>query len=94
MADADNDRRPEIFGEMSASGNYRTNVAYSDSSTWFMIFDDRLSFKFPPVEFKGFANGLFTYPYRDGRFHGYALSHVTNGTDTTVQKAACYDLFK
>lgn len=87
MEDADDDGRPEIFGLMSASGNYRTNVPYSDSSTWLMIFDDRLAFKFPPVEFRGFANALHTLPYKHGRFNSYILSHETNGTDTTVLKA-------
>jgi two-component sensor histidine kinase len=87
MEDVDNDRRPEIFGMMSASGNYRRNVPYSDSSTWFMVFDDRLIFKFPPIEFRGFANALFTSPYKNSKFHGYILSHVANGTDTTVLKS-------
>jgi two-component sensor histidine kinase len=87
LGDADDDGRPEISGEMSASGNYRANVAYSDSSDWLMIFDDRLNFKFPPVEFRGFANGLFSYQYTNGKFHGYALSFLRNGTDTTVMKS-------
>ena len=58
MEDIDGDNRPEIFGTMSASGNYSRNVPYSDSSTWLMVFNDKLSFEFPPVEFPGFANGL------------------------------------
>jgi two-component sensor histidine kinase len=86
MEDVDNDRRPEIYGVMSASGNYRRNVPYSDSSTWFMVFDDRLIFKFPPIEFRGFANALLTIPYKNGKFRGYILSHLANGTDTTVLK--------
>jgi two-component sensor histidine kinase len=87
IADVDNDNVQEIFGMMSASGNYRTTVEYSDSSNWLMVFDDKLNFKFPPVEFKGFANGLYTYPYKNNKFHGYALSYLTNGMDTTVMKA-------
>ena len=51
MADTDGDNRPEIFGTMSASGNYSRNVPYSDSSTWLMVFNDNLSFEFPPVSF-------------------------------------------
>lgn len=87
MADVDNDRIPEIFGNMSASGNYKSNVPYSDSSTWLMVFNDRLSFKFPPVQFRGFANSLTTLPYRNGKLRGYVLSHLANGTDTTVLKS-------
>jgi len=87
MIDADKDHKPEIFGSMSASGNYRTNVPYTDSSTWFMVFDDKLKFKFPPVEFPGFANGLDINAYENGSFTGYVLSHWAGGTDTTVLKS-------
>jgi len=87
MADTDGDHRPEIFGTMSASGNYSRNVPYSDSSTWLMVFDERLSFEFPPVEFPGFANGLFTFPYQNGKFKGYVLSHQANGADTSLLKS-------
>jgi signal transduction histidine kinase len=87
MADGDLDQRPEIFGTMSASGNYPANVPFSDSSTWFMVFDDRLNFEFPPVEFPGFANGLSIKHYKDGNFSGYILSHRTGGVDTTVLKS-------
>ena len=87
MADTDGDHKPEIFGIFSASGNYSKNVPYSDSSTWLMIFDDKLRFKFPPVEFPGFANGLYTLPYENGNFRGYVLSHLANGADTSVLKS-------
>jgi two-component sensor histidine kinase len=87
MADTDGDNRPEIFGTMSASGNYSRNVPYSDSSTWLMVFDDKLNFEFPPVEFPGFANGLYTLPYENDRFKGYVLTHMANGADTTVLKS-------
>ncbi len=87
MADIDGDGRPEIFGTMSSSGNYRRNVPYTDSSTWLMVFDDRLNFKFPPVEFRGFANGLNTLPYHSGDFSGFAVMHLANGADTSVLKS-------
>ena len=87
MVDTDNDKRPEIFGTMSASGNYRSNVAYSDSSTWFMVFDDQLKFEFPPVEFPGFANALYINDYCNASFKGYALLHWTGGTDTAALKS-------
>jgi two-component sensor histidine kinase len=87
MTDADGDQAIEIFGSMSASGNYRANFPYSDSSTWFMVFDDKLNFKFPPVEFPGFANGLEVYPYESGSFKGYILSHLAHNADNTVLKS-------
>ncbi len=87
MADADGDNRPEIFGTMSASGNYSRNTPYSDSSTWLMVFNDKLSFEFSPVEFPGFANGLYTLPYKNDRFKGYIVSHLANGADISVLKS-------
>lgn len=84
MADADGDNRPEIFGTMAASGNYNTNAAFSDSSTWFMVFDDKLQFKFQPVEFKGYVNSLQINSLRNNRFKGYILSHYKGGKDPTV----------
>jgi Histidine kinase len=87
MFDMDGDQRPEIFGTMSASGNYRTKVPFSDSSTWFMVFNDKLNFEFPPVEFPGFANGLEIINYDNGTFKGYVLVHLAGGADTTVLKS-------
>ena len=84
MLDVDNDNRPEIFGTMSASGNYRTNIPFSDSSTWFMVFNDKLKFEFPPVEFFGFANSLEIKAYNIGISRGYVLSHWVGGADTSI----------
>jgi two-component sensor histidine kinase len=83
MMDTDGDFKPEIFGTMSASGNYRANVPYSDSSTWFMVFNDKLGFEFPPVEFPGFANGLEINSLKNDLFRGFVLSHHVGNTDTT-----------
>jgi two-component sensor histidine kinase len=83
MIDVDGDLKPEIFGTMSASGNYRANVPFSDSSTWFMVFNDTLGFEFHPVEFPGFANGLEINSFKNDLFRGYLLSHHVGNTDTT-----------
>lgn len=82
IIDADNDHRPEIFGFISASGNYRADSPYSDSSSWLMVFNDQLEFEFPPVEIPGFANGLSI----DACNGGYLALHMAFGTDTTVLK--------
>jgi hypothetical protein len=87
MRDIDGDRKPEIFGTFSASGNYGVQVPFSDSSTWFMIFDENLNFEFPPVEFPGYVNGLETEGYKNGAFSGYLLSHIPNSVDTTLLSA-------
>jgi two-component sensor histidine kinase len=87
MTDIDGDKRPEIVGTMSACGNFGSKVPYSDSSTWFMVFNDKLKFEFPPVEFPGYVNGLEIDGYDNGSFRGYVLSHWAGGADTTVLKS-------
>jgi two-component sensor histidine kinase len=84
LQDVNGDGRPEIFGTFSACGNFGKLVPYSDSSTWFMVFNDRLQFEFPPVEFPGYVNGLETEGYKDESFRGYVLSHTAMGVDTSV----------
>jgi hypothetical protein len=87
MTDTDNDGKPEIFGKMSASGNQKTLVPYSDWSTWLMVFDEKLEFEFQPVEFPGFAGVLETEAFRGEGVNGYVLSHWVSGTDTTLPKS-------
>lgn len=80
LSDIDNDKVPEIYGVMNATGNYRDNEPYSDSSSWFMVFTDKLQFKFPPVRFRGFANSLDTKPFNTG----FVLLHWAGGAHTSV----------
>jgi len=84
MRDVDGDNRPEIFGASSASGNYRRDVQYTDSSAWFMVFDDNLHFKFTPVEFPGFATGIETKSYISLTNRNFLLTYWAGGTDTSV----------
>ncbi|MGC1392258.1 MAG: histidine kinase [Bacteroidales bacterium] len=86
MIDSDGDGRPEIFGLMGASGNYKSWVPFSDWSTWLMIFNDSLKLKFPPVEFPGLTNQLEINSYKVDGFRGYAVSHNTGSADTSVLK--------
>jgi hypothetical protein len=84
MADVDGDKKPEIFGDMSACGNFGKEVPFSDSSTWFMVFNDSLRFEFPPEEFRGYVNGLQTNFYDNGFEKKYVVAHLVGGTDTTI----------
>jgi two-component sensor histidine kinase len=72
------DNRPEIFGIMNASGNYPLSAAYSDSSTWLMVFNDKLSFEFEPVEFPGYLHTLSVQAYNGN----YLVIHNATGADT------------
>ena len=84
MVDCDGDGRPEIFGLMGAGGNYKTWVPYSDWSTWLMVFNDSLKFKFSPVEFHGLTNQLQIESYLNAGFNGYIAVHNTASADTSV----------
>jgi hypothetical protein len=84
LVDSDGDNKPELFGLMSASGNYKTPTPFTDQSTWLMVFDEKLNFEFPPVEFPGLTNSLEIYAYKNSNFHGYIVSHNTGSADTSV----------
>ena len=86
MVDSNGDNKPEIFGLMSASGNYRTRTPFSDSSTWFMVFKTDLKFDFPPIQFYGYTNLLEIRNYKNDNFKGYILFHRTASVDSSVMK--------
>ena len=90
LFDADGDNKPEIFGRMSASGNYKIPTPFTDMSTWFMVFDEELNMEFPPVEFPGLTNSLEILPYSYDGLHGYILSHNTATADTSVQEPGLF----
>ena len=50
------------------------------------VFNDSLSFEFPPVEFPGLTNQLSINYFTSNAFRGYAVSHYTGSADTTVLK--------
>ncbi len=84
MSDIDGDGKPEILGMTGASGNYKTPSPFSDMSSWLMVFDNQLKFKFPPVEFPGFTNLLYTFAFNNGSSTELVVSHVTGSADTNV----------
>jgi two-component sensor histidine kinase len=86
MVDSDGDGKPEIFGLMSASGNYNSPVPFTDKSTWFMVFNEMLGFEFPPVEFPGLTNELRIKNYKNGKLSEYVLTHNTGSADSSVLK--------
>ena len=87
MEDIDDDNQPEIFGSTSGSGNYPRSVPFSDSSAWFMVFDNKLKFEFPPVEFPGFAAGTEVFPYGNGKVKEYAVSLTNWGIDSSSMES-------
>ncbi len=58
--DINGDGKLEMWGINNAVGNYKTNIPYSDSSAWLMIYNHKLEYEFEPIEFKGFGTILTT----------------------------------
>jgi len=87
LKDVDGDRKPEMFGTMNASGNYKTKPPFSDRSAWLMIFDENLRFEFPPVEFPGFPNQMHAGLLFSDTFRGFILSYYSTAVDTALFKS-------
>lgn len=87
MADVDGDSKPEIFGHIAASGNYRTKAPYSDSSAWLMVFNEKLEFEFEPVEFRGFSNYIWVNAYKTDSGSYYLVNKIKGGADTSVTES-------
>ena len=63
FSDIDSDNRIEIFGNVSALGNYTEYVPYKDSSCYLMVFDEDLKLKFEPIEFVGYPGNIIPYSF-------------------------------
>ena len=65
LVDMDHDGSPEITGRVYASGNVSdTSLSFSDSCSWFMIYDRNLRFKSQPVSYKGSPSYLTVMPLK------------------------------
>ncbi|MCF8372513.1 MAG: histidine kinase [Bacteroidales bacterium] len=64
FSDIDSDNKIEIFGNVSALGNYTEYVPYKDSSCYLMVFDEDLKLKFEPIEFVGYPGNIIPYPFQ------------------------------
>lgn len=87
LEDVDGDGTPEIYGMTAASGNYKTITPFSDQSSWLMVYNEKLNFEFPPVEFHGFTNTLDPRFLKAGDFRGYLLLHNTGSADSAIMRS-------
>lgn len=93
LEDIDNDGRPEIFSNMTASGNYHTPTPYTDYSAWFMVLTDQLEFKFPPIEYPGFGGGLDIFAVGQGPDRKLMVIYDYNGTSDTIHNESSVSLY-
>ena len=90
MFDIDLDKKPEFFGTMGASGNYKFEVPYTDWSSWLMVFNENLKFEFPPIEFKGYPNMLTIKPFKAENKYCYVVSLEARGADTSRVRSGLF----
>ena len=81
MTDTDGDKKPELFGMIQSSGNYKSDVPFSDNSAWLMVFNDQLNYKFPPVEYPGFANTVLVSAIQCNHQFKYLVSLSVTGVN-------------
>ena len=59
VEDIDGDGKVEIVSSSHAAGNYKILTGLHDYTSWFIVLDNHLNFKYPPLNFGGFS----TYTY-------------------------------
>jgi hypothetical protein len=91
--DIDNDGKPEIFSNTTASGNYHTPTPYTDYSAWLMVLNDQLEIKFPPVEFPGFGGFLDVFAIGKGAGRKLAVIYNYTGTSDSILNKPGVTLF-
>lgn len=66
LVDIDHDGIPEITGRLSATGNVKdSSLRFSDTCSWFMIYDRDLRFKIQPIPYPGSPSYLKVLPLKN-----------------------------
>lgn len=78
ITDLDHDGVSEIIGNTSAPRNVKDPLApYSDSCAWFMIYDQDLCFKLPPLPYFGAPSYFYVMPLKAGNRQLLLSLHFT-----------------
>ena len=80
--DINKDSLENIMGTIYAHGNYSETVPYKDSSAYIIVFDHDLSFRFTPIEMKGYPGSVTTIPYIKNDTTSLLCLHRTNNAQT------------
>ncbi|MCF8378113.1 MAG: histidine kinase [Bacteroidales bacterium] len=94
IEDVDGDSLPEFFGESSSPGNMRNHseLAFHDSSTYLMVFDENLEFEFPPIEFETHFSRQSTFSFATDSGFYFFTSIIDNSSPRKVYPAYLYDV--
>lgn len=81
IVDLDGDQRYEIVCNTTGFGNIHPymNIPYPDSSSYLIVFDDKLNFKFVPVEFDFFRSTVKALPIQFGENKQILALFVNSG---------------
>lgn len=81
LENLDQDQFPEILVSTYAAGNYNEQpVEYSDTSSWLMVLNHDLTFRFPPIEFPGQQGGAKVYALKSGSGSKNLICSAAYGT--------------
>ena len=64
LEDLNGDDTIEIIGTSGAPGNIDKSVRYTDSKSWLFMFDQNLSFVYPPRSFGEYPGGVISHPIK------------------------------
>ncbi len=76
ICDLDKDSETDIICHTHAPANIKdtSHIIYHDHSNWFIILNNKLNFKFKPVEYKGHGTSMTAYSMKwDGQYYIIAL---------------------
>ena len=76
------DSVPEILLQTSATGNYQSDIPYSDQSAWLMALNEDLEFVFDPIEFPGYPSSLLVSSFPSDTTTTIIALHHYYGSDT------------
>jgi len=91
MEDMDGDLLPEIFGNMTAPGNYKQMFHFPIAAHgwWFLMISSILNF--PQFSLKDLPNGLFVKSFHVDQHKYYVVLHTNYGVDSTILKPSYND---
>ena len=89
--DLDSDSVPEILIQTSATGNFPASFPYSDQSSWLMVMNSDLEFRFEPVELRGHPAYFHVMPIRIGDETFLVACHDSYGMNSSGPEILLFD---
>jgi hypothetical protein len=92
LIDIDNDGSPEITGRVSATGNVKDEaLIFSDSCSWFMIYDRNLQFKTLPLSYQGSPSYLTVMPLKSEQRTRLLTAYSTRSDGKTINQLQLWE---